>query len=426
MFTIECSTSVAQEGRSQLASGLRFFRHPESSFLTIGRSSAQPTPPLTHSPKRSTRSTSLNTPLGFFKDDSSVSRPVQAHQLTRRLSQFQLGSFVDQAASETSSPSQSTSLEKILHPVPESDTSDPSKYAPLNTSKVPDVVESISQLSPFQPFGIVESMLGSKPPPASIVQSPPVSAMQTLRVIKYLRPGYLWDFWLADHSQYGKVVLKLVYLPNYPCNRPDYDDYVPPEEVITEALKEESLYLGPLTKLQGELVPKYYGLYHSIPGSYHIAILLEHAGHAIGPGEVDLDEEWQEKLYSAYQRLHRHGVVHRDVSTRHILIDDQERIRLVSFRRSDQKDLKDEDDVGTLMDEAIIVRTRIGPESLDEIDCDSLPAAYYSDLENPESFLQELRDVANAPWPDWVIEHNRRLVDLRLPPSDDINWEEYM
>ncbi|WVQ69015.1 uncharacterized protein L199_007227 [Kwoniella botswanensis] len=293
MFAVDCSTSVAREGRSELASGLQFFPHPESSFQTIGRSSAQPTPTLTHSAKRST----------------------------------------------------------------------------------------------------------SEPPPPSILHSASVLAMQTVKVIKFLRPGYLWDFWLADHSQYGKVVLKLVYLPNYPCNRPDYDDYVPPEEVITEALKEEGLYLGPLNKLQGELVPKYYGLYHSVPGSYHIAMLLEYAGHAIGPGEVDLDEEWKEKLYSAYQRLHRHGVVHRD-------------------------DLKDEDDVGTLMSEAVIVRTRIGPESLDEIYCDSLPAAYYSDLENPESFLQELRDIANAPLPDWVIEHNRRLLDLRLPPSDDIIWED--
>ncbi|WWD07912.1 hypothetical protein V865_006019 [Kwoniella europaea PYCC6329] len=412
MFAVECSTSVAREGRSQLASGLQFFRHPESSFQTIGRSSAQSTPTLTHSTKRSTTSTRLDTPLGSFKDDSSVSRPVHAHQSTRRLSQFQLSNVADQAASETSSPSQSTFLGKVLHPVPELDTSDPSKDAPLDISKVPDVVESISQQLPFQLVGMVESMLGSKPPPPSIVQSAPVSAMQSLRVIKYLRPGYLWDFWLGKHSQYGEVVVKLVYLPDYPCNNPEFDDYVPDEQVVKEALKEEDTYLGPLADLQGEVVPRYYGMYHSVPDGEHIAIMLEYIEQPTG-GEPRLaEEERKHRLYSAYERLHFRGVLHRDIDFRHILMNKRDMtFRLVSFRRSCRKSLKNEDDVASLMSEYVVVRVSIGWERDEDIANEDIPSSYTSRLADPAAFLAELQAAHEVPLDDWIVEHNRKLSE---------------
>ncbi|WVW78703.1 hypothetical protein I302_100663 [Kwoniella bestiolae CBS 10118] len=194
------------------------------------------------------------------------------------------------------------------------------------------------------------------------------SPIHALEVIEYLAPGYLWDFWLAQHPIYGKVVLKLVLTSNYSCCRPEYDDYIPQNEIFEEALKQEEFYLGPLADLQGDIVPKYHGLYTSVEGGWYIAIMLEWAGYALGPRVIYLKEEWLQKVYEAYETLHLHGVMHSDLCTRHILVDDNHKIRLVSFRQSARKYLTDEDDVSVLMCEAVKLRVRIGMERIKDVD----------------------------------------------------------
>ncbi|WVW78701.1 hypothetical protein I302_100661 [Kwoniella bestiolae CBS 10118] len=327
MFRINCTEQVAKGGRSELTHGLQFFRHPDSSFQIVQQTPTLATPALTHSPKPSARSTSLNTPSGLLKGDTASS-PVQAHQLTRRLSQFQLGSVAgSQHSTGSSTPARKTYLDNILQPVHELDTSSIPGELIANLPKESSVIESISQESPFQPFEIPESFSGFSPAIMPVIQASPLATVHTVTISKFIGPGYLWDLWLGEHSQLGPVVLKLVYLPNYPCNRPEYEDYIPASDIIKEALKEESFYLGPLAIAQGEVVPRYHGLYHTSPGSNHIGMLLEYAGHALAPGIALLDEEWKNKVYSAYAKLHLHGVLHHDVSTQHILIDDRQRVR---------------------------------------------------------------------------------------------------
>ncbi|WWD00336.1 hypothetical protein V866_007248 [Kwoniella sp. B9012] len=412
MFTIHCESEVAMEGRSELIHGLQFFRHPDSAFHTVRNTPAQATPTLTHSPRRSTRSTSLNTPPDPVKADSVISSPVHAHHLSHRLSQFQLGSVAGQNTIGGSALYHPTYMEKIRNPELDIDPSGPSDRLAAAPPRLPAMVESVSQISPFQPFELTEFPSSDIPHPSPVLRPPPKSAMQTVKITKYLCPGYLWDFWLGKHSQYGEVVVKLVYLPDYPCNNPEFDDYVPDEQVVKEALKEEDTYLGPLADLQGEVVPRYYGMYHSVPDGEHIAIMLEYIEQPTG-GEPRLaEEERKHRLYSAYERLHFRGVLHRDIDFRHILMNKRDMtFRLVSFRRSCRKSLKNEDDVASLMSEYVVVRVSIGWERDEDIANEDIPSCYTSRLADPAAFLAELQAAHEVPLDDWIVEHNRKLSE---------------
>ncbi|WWC67739.1 uncharacterized protein I206_101651 [Kwoniella pini CBS 10737] len=250
------------------------------------------------------------------------------------------------------------------------------------------------------------------------------NGMSILAVHEYIAAGYLWDFWRATHPLYGDVILKLVFVLDYPCAVPGYDNYIPEHRIIKEALREERRYLGPLAQLQGSLVPKYYGLYASkgdevkFDGQeqeeeeeeeedyWYFAILLEYAGNPIGPGSAWQDSEWKDKLYSAYERLHLHGVVHTEICSRHVLIDDEGRIRLVSFRRSSTGKLTKRRDVRELMLEGCEVRTNIGMENVHETTYDCLPPTYWSKLPDPDGFIRRVRANRNRPLPDWAIAIN--------------------
>ncbi|WWC67700.1 uncharacterized protein I206_101612 [Kwoniella pini CBS 10737] len=250
-----------------------------------------------------------------------------------------------------------------------------------------------------------------------------------LTVTKYMRPGYLWDFWLGEHSEYGKVVLKLLARWDYPCMDPEYWEYVDPDEVLDEAVREEQFYNGPLLDLQGETIPRFYGTYLSKDGQFHCAILLEFAGYAIGPGMVILDEEWRNKLYEAYWKIHSRGVGHDEVSSRHVLIDEQYRIRLVGFRRSAMINLEDEDEVWQMMCEAVMVRRQIGLEKKSEVCLTTLPEDYYGQIKNREAFIDSIQpiDPKDFQYPEWAKQHNQRVRDrlISIRPNDPVSEEDF-
>ncbi|WVQ64985.1 uncharacterized protein L199_003155 [Kwoniella botswanensis] len=227
-------------------------------------------------------------------------------------------------------------------------------------------------------------------------QSSPSFTQATLRFEKYLASGNIWDFWLCHHSTYGKVVLKVVDERDPPCINPYYDEYIDSLEIIEHALQEEELLMDELRDLQGIVVPKYYGMYQSetlgpnldIP---YLAMLLEYAGNPLGPGFIDLHEDWLNKVYEAYRAIHTRGVIHGDICTRHVLYDEYGRIRLVSFRRSDSVDMKNFMDVHRTVMEAAIVRTRFGFHEPESLDMSKEVPDYAAQLDDPDKFIDSLR-----------------------------------
>ncbi|WWD00339.1 hypothetical protein V866_007251 [Kwoniella sp. B9012] len=354
-FSIECVPGL-EKRMSRLSSGLQFSRHPQSAYQTQVQTATQTaTPALFQSPGRSAQSSSSSTP----RDSSDRALPgpsIHPRQLSRSLSPFQLGSLVSPVSTKDKPPSPSSSLEKILDINPEDDSHHVQTSQEMNPT---ELMETVSEESPFQTWQLTDPN-----PVASFSASKPLSSMQTVKVTKFVTSGYLWDYWLAEHSQYGSVILKLVYIPDYACNEPNTWEYIAPDQVLNEALKEEKFYLGPLSDLQGQVVPRYYGLYHTVPDDYHYAILLEYADVS---GPVTHDLEWREILYKAYDTLHLRGVWHGNLSSRHILTDSHNQIRLVGFRRALKLDLTKEGDVEKLMVEALEVREHIGLEVREEV-----------------------------------------------------------
>ncbi|WWD00338.1 hypothetical protein V866_007250 [Kwoniella sp. B9012] len=238
-----------------------------------------------------------------------------------------------------------------------------------------------------------------------------------LDIVKYFYSGYLWDFWLADHSNYGKVVFKLLYVPGYPCSDPNFWEYVPRDQLANEALKEEQFYLGLLKDLQGQLIPWYYGCYQTEDGN-HLGVLLEYAGIGMGSGLVTYHAEWREKLYEAYETLHLRGVHHGHVYPRHILTDSRNRIRLVALRRSSRADLTKENDVEALMLEALDLRRRIGLEREEEVKMSLLPSSYYSRLNDSDrKHLMDSFPLRSDGSSSDIVDPYKEMLAKLFPPT---------
>ncbi|OCF75028.1 hypothetical protein I204_03876 [Kwoniella mangroviensis CBS 8886] len=214
-----------------------------------------------------------------------------------------------------------------------------------------------------------------------------------ITITGYLHDGHLWDFWSAEHPQLGSIVLKVIFTPCHPCRDPDLDDYVPYEEILQEALKEERCYTDPLKQLQGTVVPKYYGLYTSGKKDRYLAIILEHAGQSLGSRYLIIPEEWQLKIYEAYKRIHLQGVLHHNLDGRHILNQD-ERVRLVSFSRSHIQDVKDPAHVKRLLKQASNVRGGFGFRSGEELNLNKASPDYWAALPDPAAFKNTLDRAA--------------------------------
>ncbi|WWC59249.1 uncharacterized protein I303_101799 [Kwoniella dejecticola CBS 10117] len=396
-FIVECAPGLQRRGRSYLEAGLEFDIHPESRYR-----------PPKHIP--------------FFQRSSQV-QP----------------SDTPAASNESEEPSRrgngtASSVVGTTHQISESESESES-----GVDEDWQLVDTLSASVPNLDLeeSTAEILDAPKITPQSTtthnVNSTIITPIYILKVQKFLAAGYLWDFWLATHPLYGEVVLKLVFTPEHPCRTPGYDRYLPREEIIGQAMIEDKRYLGSLLDLQGDLVPLYYGLYASRKRSFHCycpetgeygegepwyyAILMEYVDHPMGPGCVRLDAEWKQKLYSAYERLHLHGVLHTDICSRHVLIDKDERIRLVSFRRSETGELDDTRDVSDFVFEALCVRTVIGGELYGEIWIDCLPSTYWAQLpESVDFFNRKMALKDRTLSPDQVAANEMQKIAIRNAP----------
>ncbi|WWC67719.1 uncharacterized protein I206_101631 [Kwoniella pini CBS 10737] len=257
------------------------------------------------------------------------------------------------------------------------------------SNNVPPELLIAAQLSPpVQIRGLTRQLSRVKPSSTIADGSISESAANVVNVIRRLAAGSLWDYWLIRHPIYGTAVLKL----------------------IEEAVKEDGFYVGPLLGLQGDVVPRYYGLYQTIGEYRYYAMLLEYIPHPLGSGFLLLSQEWN-------------GVLHRDIDIRHILVDDHDRVCLVGFRHSKLLSLKEENDVDRIMGELGAIRMGIGLEDEEDITTDTIPRSYFELLPDPEGYIQEMKDIESQPEPDWLDNQVMRADPWGVPDLSSVPEE---
>ncbi|WWC87932.1 uncharacterized protein L201_002832 [Kwoniella dendrophila CBS 6074] len=254
-------------------------------------------------------------------------------------------------------------------------------------------------------------------PPTDIQTPEPQSAInrdQIITLSQYVHEGDLWDFWIGNIECYGQVILKVVDTFNYPCSDPKLDEYVPYQQITTEATREQNFYNGPLRRLQGTVIPKYFGIFSSGRKNRYLAMLLEFAGWSIGSGYIEMHENWVDDICEAYKHIHLCGISQRDLDGRHILVHPNEngeyRIRIVGFRHAKHRKLTDETGVTCLLEEAAAIRSRYAMvDGMEPSIMKALPE-YWAQLDDPEDFRAELDDlvVDRGYLPPEVIAHNQR------------------
>ncbi|WWC60368.1 uncharacterized protein I303_102939 [Kwoniella dejecticola CBS 10117] len=215
---------------------------------------------------------------------------------------------------------------------------------------------------------------------------------EILLITKHMNSGYLWDFWLADHPRYGRVIFKVFYRPEYPCRIPHLYEYIPSKKLFDELVKEENFYLRQLSTLQGNLVPKYYGMYTSGKKDRYLAMLLEYAGQSLGSRYIELNREYTEKIYDAYERLHLHGVMQFDIDGRQNLIDEEGRVRLVGFRRAESVNLRSPKGVDRIIGEAWCIRRRFGGRQDMNFRPTGLPDRYWNHLADSAGYKAKMEE----------------------------------
>ncbi|WWC60380.1 uncharacterized protein I303_102952 [Kwoniella dejecticola CBS 10117] len=245
----------------------------------------------------------------------------------------------------------------------------------------------------------------SAPASSSTSDSAP-GTVPNLHLIDYLASGSLYDFWIAQHPIYGKVVFQIVYVSQPPCLNPTYDEYVDPNDIHKHALKEEDNYMGPLKDLQGTIVPNFFGVY--IAQEYpeegdededeydYLAIVTEYVGQGLGPGYFEMSADWATMLYDTYKTIHMHGLMHNDVTAGHIIYDDSDDkkyLRIIGFRHADYGLLTDILHVALLVDEAAYVRYGLGLCDIRSVDKERDFPDYWQRLPLPDSeeFVAMLR-----------------------------------
>jgi len=179
------------------------------------------------------------------------------------------------------------------------------------------------------------------------------------------------------------VIAKIVDLDSFDLT----DDPVSRDYTKTEAreaiIREWRIYQS-MTGLQGQLVPRCYGLFHS---SRFFVLLLEDVGREIGQqvgekvevggGDDRAEESWhgikpsirykstkealpldrkltgtltRHGVLNLYKNLHSHGVVHHDIETRHLRASPEKSLKLIDFDQAE--------DVLTLGKERFAVEVR--------------------------------------------------------------------
>ncbi|WWC68565.1 uncharacterized protein I206_102494 [Kwoniella pini CBS 10737] len=339
-FELQYRPGQERRGRQRIRTGTKFTLHPDSAFRPASVSTISSPPTLAQSDKTSMPSTLPITPLDPIDTSQIDSTSVTPSKLQERLLTTQFNQSQLRGPSHSLSPL----LEDIKlteHSPPLRSEGDP---PPSNARSPAQYTTSLE--SQFVPLVLEE----------------------------YLASGSLWDFWIAQHPIYGKVVLKIVYAAEPPGMDPNYDNFVDPFDVINHALKEDDNYMRTLKDLQGTIVPRYYGLWESeytgpLHESLYLAMIMEYAGESLGPGYFEANKEWETKIYDAYKTLHLQGsLLQRDLNSSRLLYDKSlNSIRIVGFRYALPVDLKIDSDVFLLVWEAYYVRINCGHYQLEEV-----------------------------------------------------------
>ncbi|KAJ6606293.1 hypothetical protein DFH09DRAFT_1119755 [Mycena vulgaris] len=157
----------------------------------------------------------------------------------------------------------------------------------------------------------------------SSLGSPDLSTRRHLTIIAHLGDGIVGEVYLA---QCGEELL--VWKEIDPANEASQNG--------KSAWREAALYEGPLTALQGTVVPRFYGAYHKTTDD-NIVLLMEYVGRQLSAktwGEVAPDvlvaaEEQLLKVAAA-------GVFHGDFEPRNVCITDAGDIKIIDFSHSNR------------------------------------------------------------------------------------------
>ncbi|WVR00434.1 hypothetical protein IAU59_007577 [Kwoniella sp. CBS 9459] len=186
----------------------------------------------------------------------------------------------------------------------------------------------------------------------------------TIHLEERLQSGLIWEGFLASlcDSKEQRVV-KLANISSFPASSSDI--HVATKTVASEAIMlEYHVYRYQCPSLQGQVIPFFDGLYGSIQRQHAqngtsseasaradevwIAV-MEYAGLPI-PSHIRNFPRIKNEIRSMYSRLHLAGVIHDDVSWKHILYratpggPEPEELRIVDFGHSTIRDSSFDED----------------------------------------------------------------------------------
>ncbi|WWC59235.1 uncharacterized protein I303_101785 [Kwoniella dejecticola CBS 10117] len=162
--------------------------------------------------------------------------PPPYSELVRHMSQVQLSGRASDDASSGIPASTSSSNEAFDGQRPtgllETSLQMPQATATVVTSAVP--LQSSSPEPSIDFSSPDPNTQTSMAEPGSQLPFPGVASHthHSVTITKYLAAGSMWDFWLAEHPVYGKIVVKLVHEIDNRCKDPRYDPYIRREEIF--------------------------------------------------------------------------------------------------------------------------------------------------------------------------------------------------
>ncbi|KAK4687736.1 hypothetical protein P7C73_g2396, partial [Tremellales sp. Uapishka_1] len=199
----------------------------------------------------------------------------------------------------------------------------------------------------FGPFSVNALPPGMTQVPrlySDVLPAPNLDQQIEIEIIDYIDSGRLWDSFSVKTSISEKIlVLKIT----TPASCPNYD----PDDARSTILNEWKIYHGELKDVQGDAVPRYYGLFGGIMkvgrekddldvwGSWITPystleyemwmVLMDHAGQPMVMGEMTAEDK--QKVLDQYTKLHERGVFHNSANLKHWMKDDEGNIKLIDF-----------------------------------------------------------------------------------------------
>jgi len=108
--------------------------------------------------------------------------------------------------------------------------------------------------------------------------------------------------------------------------------YVTVRRELAELKKEAAMYNGPLKSLQGEVVPRFYGLFVGTSSKSYIAFLaFDNCGKALDRSFNRVEMRFAIKIYEAFRRIHDAGIFHGDAEPRNVLRTSDDNAIVIDF-----------------------------------------------------------------------------------------------